>query len=258
MKRVMKFIARLYPPDWQNRYGYEFDALLEERRWRLRDAFDVFWGAIRMQISTQSLVKITLGCSLAGGFAGAAISLAIPPRYISQTTIVAAAPATEADRRLDVLTQDAFSYESLARIIEEKKLYPDERRWLPLNHLIDRMQRDIHVIPNPLVSAGKSNTTGKRDTTSFVVQFDYSDPKVAQQVSDELVSQLLRANLRAALQSQSHLPRLLVEHEPSLTQEPSRLLRIQLTITGLFAGLLGGLGVAAILGSRHDTNVINR
>jgi uncharacterized protein involved in exopolysaccharide biosynthesis len=207
--------------------------------------------------STQSLVKITLACSLAGVFAAAAISFTIPPRYISQT-IVAAAPATEADRRLDVLTQDAFSYESLARIIEEKKLYPDERRWLPLNHLIDRMQRDIHVIPNPLVSAGKSNTTGKRDTTSFVVQFDYSDPEVAQQVSDELVSQLLRANLRAALQSQSHLPRLLVEHEPSLTQEPSRLLRIQLTITGLFAGLLGGLGVAAILGSRHDTNVINR
>jgi hypothetical protein len=207
--------------------------------------------------STQSLVKITLACSLAGVFAAAAISFTIPPRYISQT-IMTATPATEADRRLDVLTQDAFSYESLARIIEEKKLYPDERRWLPLNHLIDRMQRDIHVIPNPLVSAGKSNTTGKRDTTSFVVQFDYSDPEVAQQVSDELVSQLLRANLRAALQSQSHLPRLLVEHEPSLTQEPSRLLRIQLTITGLFAGLLGGLGVAAILGSRHDTNVINR
>jgi uncharacterized protein involved in exopolysaccharide biosynthesis len=48
-----------------------------------------------------------------------------------------------------------------------------------------------------------------------------------------------------------------VEREPSLPEKPSGLNRMQLVTIGLFAGLLGGLILATILGSRHDTNVAN-
>jgi uncharacterized protein involved in exopolysaccharide biosynthesis len=117
--------------------------------------------------------------------------------------------------------------------------------------VIDKMQKDIHVSLAPLASSGKG------DATSFVLQFDSPDPKVAQQVNEELVSRLVRANFLAAVKSQSHLTMLRVEHEPSLPQKPSGLNRIRLATIGLFAGLLGGLILAAILGSRHDTNVAN-
>ena len=250
MKRILKFLARLYPSGWHNRYGAELDALLEDGEPRTRDAFDVLWGAIKMQMTTWSFVRITLACSLAGVFAAAAISFTIPPRYVSQTIITATSTKDAGRLSLDVLGRVAFSRESLASVIQKQKLYPGERLRVPLNDVIDKMQRDIHVSLAPLASSGKG------DATSFVLKFDYPDPKVAQQVNEELVSRLVRSNLLAAVQSQSHTT-LRVEHEPSLPQKPSGLNRIQLAIIGLFAGLLGGLILATILRSHHDTIVAN-
>ena len=47
MKRILKFLARLYPSGWHNRYGAELDALLEDGKPRTRDAFDVLWELSR-------------------------------------------------------------------------------------------------------------------------------------------------------------------------------------------------------------------
>ena len=41
MKRLIRFLARLYPTRWRERYGEEFDALLEDSLPRWRDAWDV-------------------------------------------------------------------------------------------------------------------------------------------------------------------------------------------------------------------------
>jgi hypothetical protein len=45
MKRIMRFLVRLYPSSWRKRYGAEFDALLEDAMPTARDTFDLFWGA---------------------------------------------------------------------------------------------------------------------------------------------------------------------------------------------------------------------
>ena len=36
MKRILKWLARLYPSAWRNRYGAEYEALLEQTQRRTR------------------------------------------------------------------------------------------------------------------------------------------------------------------------------------------------------------------------------
>ena len=88
MKRVLKWLARLYPSVWRNRYGAEFEALLDDRAPRLRDTFDVLLGALKMQMSTLSFVRITLASCLFGLLAALAISFAVPAKYVSQSLIL--------------------------------------------------------------------------------------------------------------------------------------------------------------------------
>jgi hypothetical protein len=52
MKRTMRFLVWLYPSTWRKRYGAEFEALLEDATPSAQDAFDVFWGALKMQMTT--------------------------------------------------------------------------------------------------------------------------------------------------------------------------------------------------------------
>jgi hypothetical protein len=47
------------------------------------------------------------------------------------------------------------------------------------------MKRNITLKAMPLASLGN------RDTLTFVIQFDYSDARVAQQVNEELISRFL-------------------------------------------------------------------
>jgi hypothetical protein len=57
MKRVMRFLVRLYPLSWRNRYGVEFDALLEDATLTARDTFDIFWGGLKMQMTPWVLAE---------------------------------------------------------------------------------------------------------------------------------------------------------------------------------------------------------
>jgi ABC-type transporter Mla subunit MlaD len=51
MKRAMKLLARLYPSSWRERYGAEFEALLEDANPSAWHAIDVLWGALKMQLT---------------------------------------------------------------------------------------------------------------------------------------------------------------------------------------------------------------
>ena len=47
MRRFVRRIANLYPPRWRERYGSEFEALLEDASLTWRDLLDVAVGALR-------------------------------------------------------------------------------------------------------------------------------------------------------------------------------------------------------------------
>jgi hypothetical protein len=150
MKPLLKLLARLYPSAWHRRYGAEFDALLEDRPPRLRDAFDILVGALKMQIKTWSPLQIIRICTLLGMVIAAIISFATPPQYISQTFISVNGSATDPTTPpydlkpfLSIIRTNTLDRDFLASLIQQKNLYPRERTRMPLNAVIDKMLDSI-------------------------------------------------------------------------------------------------------------------
>jgi hypothetical protein len=88
MKPIIKFLVRLYPSAWRKRYGAELDALLEDATPSVRDAFDVLWGALKMQMTMWDFGRVTFACSVAGVLVAVAASFVIPVDYQSQVTLI--------------------------------------------------------------------------------------------------------------------------------------------------------------------------
>jgi hypothetical protein len=57
MKRLVRWIARLYPREWRARYGQEFDALLEDMNLTWRDVFGVALSALGENYMTEPIIS---------------------------------------------------------------------------------------------------------------------------------------------------------------------------------------------------------
>jgi len=256
MKRTMRFLVWLYPSSWRKRYGAEFEALLEEAAPSGWGAFDVFWGALKMQMTTCSFGRITLASSVAGILVAATIFFALPAHYVSQTVLEltpsdGSTSAGEFARSLlNNVERNALSREFLTSVIFDHKLYPRERTRMPLDDVIDKMKRNITLKAMPLASPGN------RGTLSFVVLFDYSDARIAQQVNEELISRFLESHVKIAQQFDSHW-NFRVHDPPSVQLSSAALNRGEIGSVGLFAGLLVGLALTIVLRSRRTTTVGN-
>jgi hypothetical protein len=84
MKRLIRFVAKIYPRAWRNRYGEEFDALLDDTHANGRTALNVLTGAVGMQI--QRLTKVALTALTAAVAIFAACWWAGQRTYISPGT----------------------------------------------------------------------------------------------------------------------------------------------------------------------------
>lgn len=267
MKRFLKLLARLYPAPWRSRYGVEFEALLEDRTPQARDAFDVFLGALKMQMTTWPFARITFACSAIGLIAALAISFAVPRHYISQTQILVGPGLDAAGRPVGTAAQDdirgaligmsqgALSSDSLASVIQKYDLYPRESARMPLDAVINYMRRDIAIRPF-------SSSSSSRTIEGFALYFSYSDPHVAQKVDAELVSRMLVANLRSSADSAAAghpQPGMVfsVLNAASLPQKPTFPKRSLFGVGGLLAGLAAGLMLAAIIRSRRNRTAAN-
>lgn len=248
MKRILKLFARLYPSAWHERYGAEFETLLEDGQATVQNAFDVLLGAMKMQLTTGSFWRIALACSFAGLLGAFAISFAMPARYESQVVLTIAAPAgaapfAEGEREQIIASLgNAFSSDFLMSLIQAMNLYPRERARMPLDNVVSKMRRDIDAKP---VSGALS---GDRGSFNFVLGFDYPEPRVAKQVEGELVARLatedLRISMEAAMAGHPLRPKTVrVATAPSLPLAPVGSSRTKLGSIGLFIGMLMALGI---------------
>ena len=60
MKTLIRWAAKLYPPEWHNRYGAEFDALLDDISPSLEDLCNVLGHALRVRVTTSIEACLTL------------------------------------------------------------------------------------------------------------------------------------------------------------------------------------------------------
>jgi hypothetical protein len=97
MKQLLRVAARLYPRPWRDRYGREFDALIDDLTPRWEDFFNIIVGALVMQISRLAFVPVTI--ALVGAIVGAAISLTMPPVYASSSQVLVHVPDAALDDR---------------------------------------------------------------------------------------------------------------------------------------------------------------
>ena len=143
MKRWMQWASRIYPRGWRERYGPEFDALLDDVQPGWRDVIDVMRGALIMRLTTDSgYLKMIGAFALAGAIIAAGLSFAAPHRYVS-AAVLGVSPGF----RLDQVRQEVFSRASLKEIIQRPSLnlYRDERRREPMEDVVERMRRDLQI-----------------------------------------------------------------------------------------------------------------
>jgi hypothetical protein len=264
MRRILRLLVRLYPLAWRSRYGDEFEALLEDRAPCLLDAFDIFLGALKTQVTSWSFVRVTLASCLLGLVAALGVSFAVPARYDSHTLITVMPGVDVADVQGKNLGQDAataelvsimkdgfLNSEFLASIIQEQNLYPQERSRVSLDAVVNRMRRDIHIRP---VQPGYLS----RVLTGVDLQFNYSEPHVAQQVDAALASRLMGATLHYREVSAVRSDLIFSEvNAPSLPQKPSFPNRSEFGAAGLFAGLASGLMLAAVIRMLRNRSALN-
>ncbi|MGH2437310.1 MAG: hypothetical protein ACRDFA_09975 [bacterium] len=185
MRKLLYLAARLYPLHWRQRYGVEFEFLLDEVDPGWAAVWDVLLGGIKMHVKHSQMLLLVVAFGVAGGLAAGVMAFRTPDRFESKTRFrLDHPPAVSEAGRLEYYAPEvivtAFSRANLAGIIERNKLYTKERAsgQLHLEEIADRMRGDINV--RRYANSG----------SVFDVGFSHPDPRVAQQVAQDLLSQL--------------------------------------------------------------------
>lgn len=248
MKRWIRLAVGLYPPDWRNRYGAEFGALLEDVGPGWRDFWDVLRGALAMQMKVSSFGKVTAACGLAGAMIAAVVAFQMDNRYVSYTVLRLSAPAGatmddgRAAEQFQQLEEELLSRSFLTNIIQSKDLdlYKRERQHMPLEDIVQSMKtRDIQI----------RRIHGGQMANVFQVLFKSADPVSAQAVTSRLAERMIDLNLaRTESLPKSAVP----DRTPAILQvlDPANVPESPVSpnrpvIAGL--GLIGGLVLGAVL-----------
>jgi hypothetical protein len=237
MKRLIRFVAFLYPMSWRARYGVEFEALLEDLDPDWRTFLDTVKGALEMRINTWNMGKILAATGIAGMVIGLAVSLAFPRQYASTAVIKivpsSAVPVTHelVANHVNRVAYGVMSRPSLTSIIDGFGLYRTQRAKEPREDIIDDMRTKITVRPEtPKVDA----------QIAFIVQFVYTDPVLAQQVTQQLVARFVDENLRVSLADKGSMTFEIID-AASLPRNPLSPSWWKLSTVGLLAGMFSGI-----------------
>ena len=105
-----------------------------------------------------------------------------------------------ADLRISYLQQKVLSTGSLVEVITKFNLYNDMRETTPIAEIARKMLKKVRV---DLVSGALANPASAQKATAdqlsaiaFTLSFDYKEPLLAQQVTNELVSRFLDEDIK--------------------------------------------------------------
>jgi hypothetical protein len=194
MRRWIAFAAKLYPRPWRERYGPEFDALMQDVEPDWRELANVLGGAVKMQLkSGRAYWKLAGVLAVVGAVAGLGASMWMSGRYVSSAELQFTPPANPGSfDRVEMITQEVLSRNSLAEIIARPSLdvYRGERQRVPMEDVIQLMRRDIRI-----------TQTG---TSPVMVEISFAYPNVpkAEAVVQALVTRFMERHARIARNKQ--------------------------------------------------------
>ncbi|MES9971386.1 MAG: lipopolysaccharide biosynthesis protein [Candidatus Thiodiazotropha sp.] len=157
----------------------------------------------KMQLIVPAAIILLLSIGLA---------LGLPSIYRAEATIlieqqeipselVRSTVTSYAGERIQVISQRVMTTENLGKIIDSYGLYKDERDDTSLTLLAEELREDIEL---EMISADVVDPRSGRPTTAtiaFTLAFSNKQPRVAQKVTNELISLYLDENLRQRTQS---------------------------------------------------------
>ena len=223
--RPERWILRLYPSAWRTRYGEEMEAFLDDAGIDLTGLFNLFKGAVYMQMRTNSFAKLALLWSLGGLAAGYAGSYLLTPTYVSRAVLQVTGPADDPVDYVLQLRNEVLSRKSLGELV----LGPKWRLY------------DVELLQTFMAHIGiqvEASRPGK--PTAFVVSFTDSNADEARRAVQELVRLFVAANLRHESNSPNPLVVLDPPSKPAAPSSPNR--------AALAAfGFAGGFGIAIVI-----------
>ncbi|MBI5086009.1 MAG: hypothetical protein HZB13_15600 [Acidobacteria bacterium] len=114
---------------------------------------------------------------------------AVPQRLV-QTNVV-----EEMTARIQTTYQNIVQRQNLLNLIQTYNLYPDDRKRLPTDDVIDKMRTDITLGEMQYVSRGAGAL--RQNVNAFAVGYSYSDRRIAQKVCADLISKFTEESVRS-------------------------------------------------------------
>jgi hypothetical protein len=166
MKWVALQLLRLYPKAWRERYGTEFEALLQDARLRPADLVDILKEVFQMRLRDVGVFALLSGIGLASGLSFAA---AIPDVWVARSTVT----LDGKDGAIYNAVSKALSRRTLLEIIERNNLYAVERKNQSIESVVEQMQRSIIV--------------GTSEAGTIPLEYRYRDKQLGSQAMHEIV-----------------------------------------------------------------------
>lgn len=171
--------------------------------------------------------------------AGTAAAFLIPALYRSTATLLVEAadvPIDKAvsgggevvDQRLAKIRQQILSRRDLIQLMDKYALYQDERQSDPLSKVVSKFHDAVAVTP---VSA-EFQQGGSRATIAFTISYDYSDPILAQQVTQSLIDRIVEIDSTANVEQSRAAVAFLAQQSENLS---GQLTLVQNQLSGLKA-----------------------
>ena len=162
------------------------------------------------------------------------LAVGLPSIYRAEATIlieqqeipselVRSTVTSYAGERIQVISQRVMTTENLGKIIDNYGLYRDERDDTSLTLLSEGLREDIEL---EMISADVIDPRSGRPTIAtiaFKLSFSNKNPRIAQKVTNELVSLYLDENLRQRTQSALETSTFLSTEADRLNQEITEL-----------------------------------
>lgn len=162
---------------------------------------DYFAGLIRRKWSVFLCVAVISGLSLL-------LATWLPPVYRSTATVLVEQPdipdnlvrttvTSFANERIQIITQRVMTTENLAAVIDKYNLYEDERGNTSITYVAEIFRNAIDLVHLSADITDRQTHRASTSTIAFSLSFSHKDPRLAQEVANEIVSLYLSENLQS-------------------------------------------------------------
>ncbi|QND70442.1 sugar transporter [Tardiphaga robiniae] len=139
--------------------------------------------------------------------AGTAAAWLWPATYLSEgkilvqsqqipTELVRPTVTNSAQERIQVIEQRTMSRDNLIAIVDKFRLFPQKRDFMSPTELVAEVRKSAKITAVDQTLDFKQRSRQENPTIVFSVGFEYTDPRVAAQVANELVTRILSEDLR--------------------------------------------------------------